>query len=163
MIVLILCTDVSRWEIRQSMFMYIVSRDKARILSRLGSKHASRTRRTRDKPSLPPLLFQTVTGAFKSVGGKLAKARTADIRSQRTKLWSTFGRLEKAEDKNNPASFVELLKSIIVSAYEFDIDGLISLLENIQGLNPNLRVYLPEALRKIRRYYQVARNLTGAA
>ena len=52
---------------------------------------------------------------------------------------------------------------MIVSAFEFDINGLINMLQNRQGLDPSLKAYLPEALRKLGRYYEVARNLTAAA
>jgi hypothetical protein len=97
------------------------------------------------------------------VGGKVRKSQTAEVRSQCKKLRNTFEKLEKAEDSNDLASSVQLLKSIIISAYEFDIDGLITMLQNFQTLNPSLRAYLPEALRKLGRYYEVAQNLTGAA
>ena len=79
------------------------------------------------------------------------------------KLRNTFEKLEKAEDNNDVASSVELLKSTIVLACEFDIDGLIAMLQNFQTLDPTLRAYLPEALRKLGRYYQVAQDLAGAA
>ena len=155
--------DVSRSDVRQSFLTYIVSTDKARILSRLRSRHASRTRKTSGKASLPSLLFQSINGTSTSVGGKAGKSRTAEIRSQCKKLRNTFEKLEKAEDNNDLASSVELLKSIIVSACEFDIDGLIAMLQNFQALDPSLRAYLPEALRKLGRYYEVAQDLAGAA
>ena len=154
---------MSRSEVRQSFFTYIVSTDKARILSRLRSRHASRTRKTSGKASLPLLLFHTINGTSAFVGGKAGKSRTAEIRSQCKKLRNTFEKLEKAEDNNDLASSVELLKSIIVLACEFDIDGLIAMLQNFQALNPSLRAYLPEALRKIGRYYEVAQDLAGAS
>ena len=155
--------DMSRAEVRQSFLTHIVSTDKARILSRLRSRHASRTRKTNGRASLPSLLFQTANGASAFVGGKAEKSRATEIRSQCKKLRTTFEKLEKAEDNNDFASSVELLKSIIISAHEFDIDGLITMLQSFQTLNPSLRAYLPEALRKLGRYYEVAQNLTGAA
>jgi hypothetical protein len=78
-------------------------------------------------------------------------------------LRNTFEKLKKAEDNNDLASSVELFKSIITSAYKFDVDGLIIMLQNCLTLNPSLRAYLLEALRKLGRYYEVAQNLTGAA
>ena len=102
-------------------------------------------------------------GTSNLVGGKVGKSRTGDIRSQCRNLQKIFGKLEKAQDTDNSASFVELLKSTIVSAYEFDIDGLTIMLQNIRGLDPSVGTYLPEALRKLGRYYEVARTLTNAA
>ena len=154
---------MSRSEVKQSFFTYIVWTDKARILSDLRSRHASGTKKTKGKATLPSLLSQTVNGAPTLVGGKVGKARTARTRLQCRKLWNTFEKLEKAEDDNDPASFVELLKSIIVSAYDFDINGLIIMLRNLQPVNPSLKAYLPEALRKLSRYCGVAQNLTSAA
>lgn len=105
-----------------------MSIDKARILSRLRSRHASRTTKTNGKASLPSILFQTINGTSAFVGGKLGKSRTAEIRSQSNTLRNIFEKLEKAEDDNDLDSSIELLKTIVVLAYEFNIDGLIAIL-----------------------------------
>ena len=137
--------------------------DIARILSRLRSKHAAKTRKTEGRMGLPSLLLQTVKGVPSPAGKSVRKDQVAQTESQCQELWELFEQLERAEGSNGQTSHTDVLERLITLAYEFDLVGLIALLDSVPTLNPSTKDYLPEALRKLGRYLQVARNLTDAA
>ena len=153
----------SRIAIRRELFMQIVTLDEIRILSRLRSRHAAVTRKTAGKPALPTLLSRTVNDLSVKASSKTAKASITKARSQTRQLNDAFDKFETTYDLGDPNISQERLVNILTQAYEFDVESLRVALQSSSMIDPNLKIFLPQAISKLGRYYCVACDLTDAA
>lgn len=152
--------DVSSKLVVESMFEQIVTMCRKRILSRMRSTHAARTRKTSGKRSLPPLLLETVQQCSQYAISGTARATTSRVTAQSKRFNDAFVRLE---DHADPEKVTASLLSLLKQAHIFDIAELQSTTALSPRLNPSLKQYLPVAVCKLARYRQVAINLTNAA
>ncbi|KAL8724139.1 MAG: hypothetical protein Q9166_008112 [cf. Caloplaca sp. 2 TL-2023] len=154
----------SRFDIRKDLFRQIVILDEPRILSRLRSRHAARTRKTRGKPSLLPLLSRTIHD--KSVHGRNETTKTSltRIQSSSKQLSDRFSDFEAARESGstNNAS-LDVLLDLLTRIREFDVCSLQTALESSSFIEPSLKTYLPLAIRKLGRYHCITCDLVDAA
>lgn len=135
-----------------------------RILSRLRSRHANRTRKTVGKQAIIVQLNQAIND--KSVKGRagIAECRWVAARDGARALLALFTRLEKIIDPQMERVEVQkVLVEIVKTAYEFirKMD-LSAILQKFSG-DPSLKRHLPEAIGKLARYYSSASDLLCAA
>ncbi len=154
----------SRWHIREELFQQIVMLDEPRILSRLRSKHAARTRKTVGKPELLTLLNRTINDPSINICGNEARAKMIRAQSQSERLAETFKQFETARDSDAASSLSQdMLIDVLLQIYGFDVSSLQAALQTSSSIDPSLMVYLPQALGKLRRYYCIACDLIDAA
>lgn len=138
--------------------------DEPRILSRLRSRHAARTRKTMGKPGLLPLLSRTIHD--KSIHGRDETTKTSltRIQSSSKQLSEKFSDFEAAResDSTNNASR-DMLLDVLTRTSEFDVCSLQTALESSPFIDPSLKTYLPLAISKLGRYYCIACDLIDAA
>ena len=138
--------------------------DEPRILSRLRSSHAARTRKTAGKPGLLPSLRRTVYDESIYSRDEPTRARITSIRSSATQLFQRFSDFEAARGSESTLSVSrDVLIDVLIGIYEFDVRGLQTVLETSPVIDPSLKTYLPRAMSKLGRYYCVACDLIDAA
>ena len=152
----------SRIPVRQSLFRQIVMLDIARILSRLRSRHAARTRKTEGKRCLLPLLHKSVNDSSMKPRGKGGNAKLVKARSQSDRLLKTFDRFEAAHDDHTSALSINILMELLLQARDFDVKNLQIVLQNPSSIDPGLKTSLPQAVSKLGHYYCVACDLVNA-
>ncbi|KAL8800871.1 MAG: hypothetical protein Q9200_007111 [Gallowayella weberi] len=151
-----------RASIRQDLFRQVVILDESRILSRLRSRHAARTRKTIGKPKLLPLLDETVHNQSFHSSGKLKETNLALIQSSTRQLSTKFSEFEAARqcDSSKNASR-DILLDLLAQIGQFDVSSLQTALES--SPDRNLKEWLPQSISKIGRYYQITCDLVDAA
>lgn len=134
----------------------------ARILSRLRSKHAVKTRKTRDKPQMPSLLVRTISQCkLASTTDTSGHADTvSETRKQCKQLAGIFERLENSD--NNYIS-LQYVTEILLLARRFDTQTLAKILNSSSHADPALKKYLPQAIEKLGRYHIIAEGLITAS
>ena len=146
------------------MFRQIVTLDEPRILSRLRSSHAKRSRKTEGKPELPPLLSRAVHDESIVGHDETARSLITSIRSNAIGLAQRFSDFERARGNDSPSTVSQdLLIEILIEIDKFDVDGLQTVLAMSCTLDPSLKAYLPQAMSKIGGYYRIACDLIDAA
>ena len=154
----------SRIAVRQDLFRQVLILDKARIFSRLRSRHAAVTRKTKGKPTLSALLSRSVNDPSIKPRGKLAKARLVEVRSQVNRFSDAFEKAETAHDDQTSSSlFIDSMEDLLVQAYEFDTEKLRIVLQTSSSIDPTLKTFLPQAVSKLGRYYCITCDLVNAA
>ena len=141
----------------------IVVLDYYRILSRLRSRHAKSTSKTRGRPALLLQLNEAIHDTSVVSRGKVTRNDLSRIREMTRDLKALFMSFEAISDHRAESSTVqETASSIITQAHE-----LSSLLEpalnTTTKLDPSLKRHLPEAVGKLGRYYTASRELICAA
>ena len=138
--------------------------DEPRILSRLRSSHAAKTRKTTGRPKLLPSLSQTVHDKSIYSSDETMKARITNIQCSSKQLSQMFSDFEIAREHDSPISVSRnILIEILIRVCEFDVRGLQTVLEMLPAIDPSLKTYLPRAMSKLGRYYCVACDLIDAA
>lgn len=152
----------SKPENTEEAFREIVSLDLDRILSRLRSRHATRTRKTAGKR---PLIEQ-LHDAIHSRSVRATKILEESRRRVRD-LQSLFARLESII---NPTAeiikadgVVEVVGEIVKQVHAFSLATDLSRALQTSMIDPSLKAYLPEAIGKLGRYYSAASELVCAA
>ena len=155
---------MSRVDVQQDLFRQIVTLDEPRILSRLRSNHARKTQKTRGKPELLPLLNKAVHDESIFGRNKTATALVTSIRFNSKRLSQRFSDFEEARGNDSQVSVSQdILVEILIQIDKFDVDGLETVLAKSSMIDPSLKAYLPQAMRKIGRYYRIACDLVNAA
>jgi hypothetical protein len=148
----------------KALLEHVVVLDLHRILSRLRSCHARKSRKTVGKQALITQLNQAIND--KSVKARLgfAKSRWTAVRDGARALQALFTRLESILDLHAEEVEVQkVLGEIVEEAHEFIRENDLSMaLQNFSG-NPSLKKHLPEAIGKLARYYSAASDLVCAA
>lgn len=130
-----------------------------RILSRLRSKHAPRTQKTKDRPPLPAHLLKTISQCHDEA--LVANARVfPTLRQQCIALNDAFQILEDSAESDDKTRHVEC---IIALAKQIDLQTLATALGQSREVHSCLREYMPRALQKLGRYLDIARGLVNAA
>ena len=149
----------------QSLFRQVVTLDYWRILSRLRSKHAKITRRTKDKPILIKLLCRAMHNESIKAGSKVTHRKLEEIRTRVDDLNSVFDKFENITDHQAKSSGVQdTSMDLIRQAYELALlPELRDVLGSSQDLDPGLKTFLPEAIGKVGKYYGASLELVAAA
>ena len=149
--------------IREQILRQIIQLDKSRIFSRLRSKHAAKSRKTAGRPALTDLLSRTL-GDPSIRGTKIVKSSFERARSQSEHLSETFAKLEAIRDSHEDSTLLlSILANLLYQIYEFDVDYLRKALHISSTIDPTLKTFLPEAMKKLGRYYGIANELVDAA
>lgn len=154
--------DVSRDMADQLLFEQITRMCFARILSRLRSKHAAKTRKTKNRPKMLLLLAEAVSkhrhessvGTFGNVPGMTG------IHKQSKELKIVF---QKLEDSNDKDTLLQCLRKLLSLAIHFDVQALVTILQQSRAVDPTLQDYLPKAISKLGLYRAIATGLANAA
>jgi len=133
----------------------------ARILSRLRSKHAERTHKTKNKPKMPLLLtgalspsrLELSAGASRNVTGAINMYKQCD------ELKDIFERLENSTGTD---TLLRYLKQILSLAFHFDTQTLVRVLKQSRLVDLTLEGYLPKAIAKLGHYRAIAKSLAEA-
>jgi len=145
----------------------VVKFDSLRILSRLRSSHAKRTRKTLGKPVLIPQLYEALNDSSIKAKSKSGISQSAlrDLRDKARELQIVSTKLENLLSFDIEASNIqEILIEIVRQAHELSMTSSLSkALHSSSILNPSLKDHLPEALGKLERYYAAASELVCAA
>ncbi|KAL8917940.1 MAG: hypothetical protein Q9172_005631 [Xanthocarpia lactea] len=154
----------SRFDVRQDLFRQVIILDEPRILSRLRSTHAERSRKTIGKPALLPLLRRTLDDAL--IHGRCETTSTSLTRlqsssEQLSKRFSDFEAAGQSIIKNDASR--DILLDILTRISEFDVSSLQTVLASAHFLDPSIKTYLPLAMSKLGRYYFVTCDLVDAA
>ena len=131
----------------------------ARILSRLRSKHAVNTRKSKNKPQMPPLLVRTISQC--KLASTIDTSGHADTVSETRKQCKQLaGMFERLENSNNNYISLQYVTEILLLARRFDTQTLAKILNSSNHTDPSLKKYLPQAIEKLGRYHIIAEGLT---
>jgi hypothetical protein len=133
----------------------------ARILSRLRSKHAAKTHKTKKKPKMPLLLAGAVSPSRLDFSAGASSNATGAIKmyNQCDELKNAFEKLENSTDTDTLHRY---LKELLSLAYCFDIQTLVRVLKQSHLVDPTLEGYLPRAIEKLGHYRAIAKSLAKA-
>ena len=140
-------------------FQEVVSLDLYRILSRLQSRYAKSTRKIAGKRPLVEHLHD-------AIHDRSIKATTAIKESRRRirDLQTLFARLKSMTDLN--AEIIkaeEVVGQIVKQIHAFSLATNLGEALQTSILDPTLKIYLPEAIGKLGRYYSATSELVCAA
>jgi hypothetical protein len=153
--------DISRDTADELLFEHIIQMCIARILSRLRSKHAAETPKTKNKPKMPLLLAGAVSPSRpeSSAGASKNATRATKMHDQCNELNGTFEKLENSTDTD---TMLQYLKELLSLAYHFDIRTLVTVLKQSNLADSTLEGYLPRAIEKLGHYRAIATGLANA-
>jgi hypothetical protein len=140
-------------EDQQALLKHIIELDFYRILSRLRSRHARRSSKGVGRTPLIIHLYEAVQVLVTESGKE--KIQT---------LFDLFNQLEGLKDLDGPTFEARKLLSVIVKeARELTLAVDLKVVLEKSTLEPSLKDYIPEATRKVGRYYAAASDLNSAA
>jgi hypothetical protein len=144
------------------LFEQITQMCYARILSRLRSKHAAKTQKTRGKPKMPELLLQTMSECKReiSICRQSNATKVARMQEQCKTFGEVFEGLEESDDKQTSLQHLDKLMSL---AHRFEVHTLATVLDQSSAMDPTLKEYLPRAIEKLGRYRSIATGLANAS
>jgi len=133
----------------------------ARILSRLRSKHAERTHKTKNKPKMPLLLTGALSPSRLELSAGASRNATGAINmyKQCDELKDIFERLENSTGTD---TLLRYLKEILSLAFRFDMQTLVRVLKQSRLVDLSLEGYLPKAIAKLGHYRAIAKSLAEA-
>ncbi|TVY31847.1 hypothetical protein LSUB1_G008297 [Lachnellula subtilissima] len=149
---------------RNNLLRQVVLIDLYRILSRLRSRHAKRSRKTVGKVPIITQLNHTVHDKSITARSHAAKTKLEAIRDGARDLEVLFIKLESIPDIVAEKSEVQdMIGEIVKKAYEYSTaTDLGTALRTFSG-DPNLKGHLPVAIGKLGRYYSATCELVNAA
>ncbi|MCJ1433396.1 hypothetical protein MMC27_002756 [Xylographa pallens] len=155
----------ARAEIKPRLLEHIVVMDYARILSRLRSRHATRSRKTQGKQPLITLLDREINNPLLVLVNNATNTQLSDIRLRVRELVGIFERLElhpgeAAGLKSHYKIMMEIVKKADEVTHQFD---LAAILRRSPTCNPSLAIALPKSLGKVSRYHSVSGAFIDAA
>jgi OTT_1508-like deaminase len=145
----------------------IVRLDRPKILCRLRSRHAARTRKTSNKRSPLVQLREALHDPTVRAKGSLTHAELCELQGSAQALESMFIYLESEEDiRPTSSTSHDMLLEIIQATESFaskSMQLLVAALGSSQRIDPSTRNYLPIALEKLARYSSASRYLVAIA
>lgn len=149
----------------KALFRSIVTLDYFRILSRLRSRHAKRTFRSKDKPVLLTLLNTALHDQSVQPSPNITNLELEIVRTQINALKALFKRFEDISEHCAASLEVQDVAMDLITLMH-DLASqmkLKSALESSSRLDPGLKSFLPEAVGKLGRYYSISYELVCAA
>ncbi|MCJ1387130.1 hypothetical protein MMC17_010259 [Xylographa soralifera] len=155
----------ARAELKPKLLEQIVVMDYARILSRLRSRHANRTRKTQGKQPLITLLSREINDPSIVLSNSATNIQLSEIRSRVRELLGMFERLElhsreAAGLDSHHNTIMEIVEKAHEMIHQFDLGAI---LRTSSTCNPSFANALPKSLGKVGRYYSVSGALIDAA
>ena len=149
----------------KALFRCIVTLAYCRILSRLRSRHAKKTSRNKGKPILITLLDTAVQDPSIRPSPATTVIELADVLRKVKTLKALFIKFEDIQEHSATSSVVQDV-AIELSTQMHDLalrTKLKSALDSSKTLNPELKIFLPEAVGKLSRYYSISCELICVA
>lgn len=141
----------------------IIALDEKRILSRLRSKHAAPSRKTRSKPPLPELLHRAINDPSMPSATTSGEAWMG-IQIQVSPICETFRQLESLPLRSHDTEALQhCLFDVVGHFAAVDTTNLQAVLAMARKLDPTLKTALPRAVSKLARYREIAADLVNAA
>ncbi|KAI9781448.1 MAG: hypothetical protein M1816_002369 [Peltula sp. TS41687] len=156
-------------EDESAIFKEIIELNRRRILSRLRSRHATWSRRARDKPPVVARLVKAVSVASSlAETGCTRQINLNKLKERTRRLEQTFQQLEAMPaDRSESLRARNLLSELSTTAYELslpdDLEVLGEAIPNSGLFSPGTGSVLRTALGKLGRYYSASRFLCAAA
>lgn len=149
----------------KALFRCIVTLDYYRILSRLRSRHAKKTSRNKSKPILITLLDTAVQDPSIRPSPAITVMELADVRRKLKTLKSLFTKFEDIQEHSAASSMVQdVAMELITQMHDLASQTKLKLaLDSSKTLNPELKLFLPEAVGKLGRYYSISYELVCVA
>jgi OTT_1508-like deaminase len=165
LLVINLSLENTKFDDKNTLLRQVVLLDLKRILSRLRSRHAQKTQRTKGKQALISLLCTSIQDKSIRPKSGVTCSKIDGLRSKVTDLEALFDKIESIENLGESKEFVQdILVRIVQQAHEIAHGNeLRSVLQTSGILSPSLKAYLPEALGKVGRYYSASLELICAA
>ncbi|KAH8803097.1 hypothetical protein F5884DRAFT_861435 [Xylogone sp. PMI_703] len=156
--------EITKNDSIQELFRHIISLDLPRILTRLRSRHAKNSFKTRGRPALITQLNNVLFDKSISEKPGLPDTVIYDLQSKAQQLKAMFGSLEELPDLVSDVSRIhKLLEEIVQVAHELALkEGFRTALQHFVG-DPNLKPHLSNAIGKLGRYYSASKQLVCAA
>ncbi|KAL2039804.1 hypothetical protein N7G274_007204 [Stereocaulon virgatum] len=149
----------------KALFRRIVTLDYCHILSRLRSRHAKKTSRSKDKPVLIALLDTAVQDQSIQPSPDITVMELADILRKVKTLKSLFIKFEEIQGHAAASSVVQdVTMELLTQMHDLASQTkLILALDSSKTLIPELEKSLPEAVGKLGRYYSISCELVCVA
>ncbi|PSS18458.1 hypothetical protein M430DRAFT_120981 [Amorphotheca resinae ATCC 22711] len=156
--------EKSKDEDTESLFRHVIVLDLYRILSRLRSRHAKRTRKTAGKPALIMQLNRVVNDQSLKAKSRLEKSNLKAVRDGAQALQVLFRRLENIPDlATEEIEIHSIIGDIVKAAHGYSVATDISTALKTFSGDPGLKTHLLEAIGKLGRYYSASFELVCAA
>ena len=149
----------------KALFRRIVTLDYCRILSRLRSRHAKKTSRSKGKPVLITLLDTAVQDPSIRPSPDITVMELADILRKVKTLKALFIKFEDIQGHSAASSVVQdVAMELLTQMHDLASRTKLGLaLDSSKTLNPELKTFLPEAVGKLGRYYSISCELVCVA
>ena len=149
----------------KALFRCIVTLDYFRILSRLRSRHAKKTSRSKDKPVLLTLLSTALHDQSIQPSPNITDLELKIVRTQVNTLEALFKRFEDIPEHCAASPEVQDMAMDLITLMHnmASQTKLKSALESSTKLDNGLKNFLPEAIGKLGRYYSISQELVCAA
>ncbi len=147
----------------------MIALNRGRIFSRLRSRHAKRSIRNHDKPSIVVQLAEAVsTASALSTLRLIPRVDLKDLHAEVEELQRLFRQLEamteeQAGSQKSHKVLIGLLRCAHSLASQNDLRELFSMIPNSGRFGPHVRSSLPIAVGKLGRYYSTCSFLIVAA
>ena len=148
----------------KALFRCIVTLDYFRILSRLRSKHAKKTSRSKDKPVLLTLLNTALHDQSVQPSPNITDLELEIVRTQVNALEALFKRFEDIPKHRAASREVQDVAMDLITLMH-DLASQMKLQSALESsrLNSGFKSFLPEAVGKLGRYYSISYELVCAA
>jgi hypothetical protein len=148
-----------------ALFRCIVTLDYYRILSRLRSKHAKKTSRNKNKPVLITLLNTALRDQSIRPSPNITVMELTDILTKIKTLGALFTKFEDIQEHSATSPMVQdVAMELIIQMHELASQTKLKVaLDSSKTSNPELKVFLPEAVGKLGRYYSISYELVCVA
>ncbi|KAL8822476.1 MAG: hypothetical protein Q9191_006787 [Dirinaria sp. TL-2023a] len=149
----------------KALFRCIVTLDYCRILSRLRSKHAKQSSRSKGKSVLITLLDTAIRDQSIKPSPNITVMELADILTKITILKALFLKFEDIQEHSAASSAVQgAAMELITQMHSLASSTKLKVaLNSSKTLDPELKAFLPEAVGKLGRYYSICCDLVCIA
>ncbi|KAL9591377.1 MAG: hypothetical protein Q9179_007784, partial [Wetmoreana sp. 5 TL-2023] len=149
----------------KALFRCIVTLDYCRILSRLRSRHAKKTSRSKGKSVLITLLDTAIRDQSIRPSPNITVMELTDILAKIKTLKVLFMKFEDIQEHSASSSVVQdVAMELITQMHDLASRTKLRLaLDSSKTLNPELKIFLPEAVGKLGRYYSISHELVCVA
>ena len=142
----------------KALFRCIVTLDYCHILSRLGSRHAKKISRNKNKSMLITLLDTAIHDKSIQASPKMIVMELTDVLRKIKTLKALFMKFEDIQEHSVASSVVQdVAMELITQMHDLASQTKLKLaLNSSKTLNPELKIFLPEAVEKLGRYYSIS-------
>ncbi|KAK2812897.1 hypothetical protein FQN50_000918 [Emmonsiellopsis sp. PD_5] len=142
-----------------AIYQIVVAFDRQRILSRLRSRHAKNSIKSRGKRPLMELLSETIHSPLLEPKKSISSSQLNELRRKISVMDRMFADFEASGDAT-------ILMNLLRCIHDHDLEKYLSAVckANLKGrLNDTTLEFLPKGIGKISQYYSICRELVSAA